>query len=106
MDYFRIYVFVLPLDYSDYPSHRLIKQGHSHDPGQRLYQFGNAFDKQSLSDDLKCNFGIKQGNNAEETIRKAQKCSKLLFIVACRGSEDWKRGEDSLRTRTTWSADS
>jgi len=95
VDYF--YAFVLPFDYSDSPSHRLIKVGHSYDPGQRLYQFGNAFDKQAPSDDLKCNFGIKRGNSAVETIRKARECSKFLFIVACRKSEDWKRGEDSLR---------
>ena len=95
MDYF--YAFVLPFDYSDSPSHRLIKLGYSYDPGQRLYQFGNAFDKQSPSDDFKCNFGIKQGDSAAETIQKARECSKFLFIVACRGSEDWKRGEDSLR---------
>jgi len=95
VDYF--YAFVLSFDYSDSPSHRLIKLGHSYDPGQRLYQFGNAFDKQSSSDDFKCNFGIKQGDSAAVTIRKARECSKFLFIVACRKSEDWKRGEDSLR---------
>jgi len=94
VDYF--YAFVLPFDYSDSPSHRLIKVGHSYDPGQRLYQFGNAFDKQAPRDDLKCNFGIKRGDSAAETIRKGRECSKFLFIVACRGSEDW-RGEDSLR---------
>ena len=50
-----------------------------------------------MHDDFKCNFGIKQRDSVAETIRKAREYSKFLFIVACRGSEDWKRGEDSLR---------
>ena len=100
----RIYYYAVELPFKcSNRNYRIIKVGKVHkqdSPGGRLYNISHGLNIQTSINDFKRNFGIRQLDNAAETIRKAKVCAKFLFVVACRRPDDNKDiglGEKGLR---------
>ena len=95
---YYFYAFELPFRYSDH-EYIIIKIGVTQSPGNRLYNFEHAFDKQFSDNEFKCRFAFKHSENAATTIELAKQHPKFLFIVPFKSQDrsDSNTGEKNVR---------